>query len=153
MRMTIAALLTLFATTLSAHDYEVGELKVMHPVARETAKLAQAGAGYLSIENTGDTADSLIAIEADFPRVMLHDTVMDGDVAKMEHLMSVPIAPGETVTFAPGGKHVMFMGLNGDPLEVGEEIPAVLIFENAGRLEVVFQVEPVEDDGHDHSGL
>ena len=33
------------------------------------------------------------------------------------------------------------MGLNGDPFEVGEEVNATLVFENAGSLEVVFKVE------------
>ncbi len=153
MRTLTAIALSLFATTSFAQDYQIADLKVMHPVARESANLAQAGAGYLVIENTGDTADKLLGIEADFPRVMLHDTVMDGDVAKMEHLMAVEIAPGETVIFEPGGKHVMFMGLNGDPLEAGETIPAVLIFEKAGRLEVVFNVEAMDMDAahEDHS--
>ncbi len=150
MRSVIAALIMMSATAASAHDYTLGDLMVMHPVARESAKLAQAGAGYLTIVNTGEEADALLAIEADFPRVMLHNTVMDGDVAKMEHMMSVPIGPGETVTFEPGGMHVMFMGLNGDPLEDGEQIPAVLVFENAGRLDVVFNVEAM-DVSHDHS--
>ncbi|PJN92451.1 hypothetical protein CNY89_29595, partial [Amaricoccus sp. HAR-UPW-R2A-40] len=36
------------------------------------------------------------------------------------------------MTFAPGGAHVMFMGLDGDPFEVGEVIPATLVFEKAG---------------------
>lgn len=151
MRYTLSFLMVMLATAAVAHDYVAGDIKVFHPIARETTKLARAGAGYLSIENTGDEPDKLLSIETDFPRTMLHNTVMDGDVAKMEHLMSVSIAPGETVLFEPGGKHVMFMGLNGDPLEVGEEFPAVLLFENAGRLEVVFKVEKIEG-AEDHSG-
>jgi len=133
-----------------AHDYSAGGIQIIHPAARPTAPGAMAGAGYFTLTNTGDQADTLLAVEADFPRVMLHETVMDGDVARMQHLMSVPIAPGETVAFEPGGKHVMFMGLNGDPFELGEEIPGALVFENAGRVEVVFIVEDMAE-GIDHS--
>ena len=132
------------------HDYMLGDLHVAHPFARATAATAMAGAGYVTILNSGAADDALIGVEADFPRVMLHDSKTVDGVASMLALDAVTIPAGETVTFAPGGMHVMFMGLNGDPLEVGEEIPATLIFENAGRLDVVFKVEegePAMDHG------
>lgn len=133
-----------------AHDYTVGDLSIAHPIARETVATARTSAGYFQITNNGENSDTLLAVEADFPRVMMHDTVFEGDVAKMEHLMAVTIAPGETVSFEPGGKHVMFMGLDGDPFEIGEEVPAALVFENAGRLEIVFKVEEIEDAHANH---
>jgi copper(I)-binding protein len=49
--------------------------------------------------------------------------------------------------------HVMFMGLDGDPLDVGESVPATLVFEKAGRLDVVFKVEDADSqtaDAMDH---
>jgi copper(I)-binding protein len=136
--MIFAALLPMSA---AAHDFKIGDLVVMHPVAFATAKTAMTGAGYLTITNTGETADRLLAVEADFPRVMVHDTKVEDGLATMFHIDALDIAPGETVELAPGGKHVMFMGLNGDPFEVGEEVNATLVFENAGSLEVVFKVE------------
>lgn len=123
------------------HDYTLGDLHVEHPFARATATTAMAGAGYLTILNSGASDDTLIGIEADYPRVMMHDSQTIDGVASMLALDAVTIPAGETVTFAPGGKHVMFMGLNGKPLEEGEDVPATLIFENAGRLDVVFKVE------------
>ena len=126
------------------HDYMLGDLHVAHPFARATAASAMAGAGYVTILNSGAADDALIGVEADFPRVMLHDSKTVDGVASMLALDAVTIPAGETVTFAPGGMHIMFMGLNGDPLEAGEEIPATLIFENAGRLDVVFKVEDGE---------
>lgn len=137
-----------------AHEYKVGDLVIDHPVAFETTATAQSGAGYMTITNTGETSDRLLKVEADFPRVMLHETVLENDVATMKHLMGVDIPAGATVTFAPGGKHVMFMGLNGDPLEVGEAITSVLTFENTGTIEVVFNAEARDDaeKESDHSG-
>ena len=148
--LNTAAALTLLTAPAFADDVTVGDLTISQTVARPTAATAMAGAGYLQIVNNGDAADRLIAVEADFPRVMLHETVMDGDVAKMEHLMGVSIAAGETVTFEPGGKHVMFMGLNGDPFELDERIPATLVFENAGRIALDFVVTDIEATGGDH---
>lgn len=137
--LAICFALSSVASSASAEG-ETADLTIIDPIAYETSAMVQAGAGYLSVTNTGDEDDVLLAVEADFPRVMLHETVMDGDVARMKHLMHIPVPAGETVTLAPGGKHVMFMGLGNDPLEAGEDVPATLIFENAGRVEVVFRV-------------
>lgn len=147
--LMIAALL--LPTALSAHDYSVGGLQIIHPAAGATAPTAQAGAGYFQIVNKGDQPDRLIGVMADFPRVMIHTTQMDGDIARMVHLDAVDIPAGETVTFAPGGLHVMFMGLNGDPFETGESFDAVLVFETAGEVHVTFYVEDISDlTDHSH---
>ncbi|WP_386679556.1 copper chaperone PCu(A)C [Loktanella sp. R86503] len=133
------------------HDYKVGDLHVEHPFARATPTTAMTGAGYLTILNSGAEDDTLVAIEADFPRVMMHDSATVDGIATMTHVDAVTIPAGESVSFEPGGMHVMFMGLNGDPLEVGENVPATLVFEKAGRLDVVFNVEEASTDaaGHD----
>ena len=131
-------------TFAAAHEYKIGDLVIDHPVAKTTPATAMSGAGYLAITNTGDTADSLIAVEAEFPRVMIHDTKVENDIASMFHIDAAEIAPGETVTFAPGGKHIMFMGLDGDPFEAGEVVAATLVFEHAGRIDVNFNVETLE---------
>lgn len=130
--------------SVTAHEYKIGGLVIDHPVAKTTPATAMSGAGYLSITNTGDAPDSLIAVEADFPRVMIHDTKVENDIASMFHIDAAEIAPGETVTFAPGGKHIMFMGLDGDPFEAGEVVEATLVFKNAGRIDVNFNVETLE---------
>lgn len=149
-----AAALCIFASTATAHEFKIGDIVVDHPMAFETASSAMSGGGYLSITNNGAQMERLMAVEADFPRVMLHTTEMKDDVARMMHVDTVEIPAGETVMLAPGGLHVMFMGLNGDPFEVGETIPATLVFEQAGALEVVFNVEERSTDGAmqmDHS--
>ena len=140
--ISVLAIMPLAAT---AHEYKIDDLVIDHPVAKTTSATALTGAGYLAITNTGDTADSLIAVEADFQRVMIHDTKVENDVASMFHIEAAEIAPGETVTFAPGGKHIMFMGLDGDPFEAGEAVAATLVFEKAGRIDVNFNVETLEE--------
>ncbi len=147
----VAALLT--STAAFAHDYKVGGLMVMHPKAFETAKNANVGGGYMTIENTSDIADKLVAVHAaKIPRIELHLSETDANgVARMIKQDGVPIPAGETVILMPGGLHVMFMGLGGDPFEVGEKIEATLVFETAGELDVVFNVEARGTD--DHSGM
>lgn len=143
-RLLILAL-AMMPLSAAAHEYKIGDLVIDHPVAKTTPATALTGAGYLAITNTGDSVDSLLSVEADFQRVMIHDTKVENDIASMFHIEAAEIAPGETVTFAPGGKHIMFMGLNGDPFEAGEVVNATLVFEKAGRIEVNFNVETLEE--------
>ena len=143
----VAAICT-FASTAMAQEYKVGDLVVDHPMAFETARTAQTAGGFMTITNTGAADDRLVAVEADFPRVEIHTTEMDGDVARMMHLEDgIAVPAGETIALKPGGFHVMFMGLGGDPFEVDEQVPATLVFENAGRLELTFKVEERKMDG------
>jgi len=142
--LTLAAAVLMTPVVAMADGHKIGDLTVERAVAKATVGTAMAGAGYLVISNAGDAADKLIAVEADFPRVMIHDTKVEDDVASMFHIDAVEIGAGETVTFQPRGKHIMFMGLDGDPIEEDETIAATLIFENAGRLDVTFEVATLE---------
>lgn len=140
-RILFAATFALLPAFAGAHEYTTGSIMVIHPKAFETAPTAKVAGGFLTISNEGTEADALIAIRADFERVELHESIETDGVAKMQHVERVEIPAGETVELAPGGYHVMFMGLNGDPFELGEEIPATLVFEKAGELPVHFNVE------------
>ncbi len=57
---------------------------------------------YLQVENRGSLPDTLLGVRVEgFPAPSLHG-------AGMEHLVSVAIGGGATVTLAPGGQHIMF---------------------------------------------
>jgi hypothetical protein len=65
---------------------------------------------------------------------------MEGNVMRMRELESpLEIKPGETVTLAPGGMHLMMMGLKA-PLKQGEKVPLTLVFEKAGKIDVELDV-------------
>ena len=61
---------------------------------------------------------------------------------------ALEIAPGETVTLEPRGLHVMFMGL-GAPWKAGDKVPVTLVFETAGAVPIVFNVEARKDGAAD----
>jgi copper(I)-binding protein len=155
----LALALALLAFPAAAHEVRTGSLVIDHPYALETPATALSGAGYMTITNTGRDPDRLLAVRADFPRVTLHGTQTDAQgVTRMIPLEAIEIAPGATVTLAPGGMHVMFMGLDGDPFEEGERIPATLVFERSGEIAVEFWVEPraggmTGHEGHDQGAI
>lgn len=144
-----------------AHDHVQGELTIVHPWSRATAPSQKAGGVFLKIQNAGDQPDRLIAIETDRADVAsLHVTIRDGDVLKMRPLKDgVEIPANGEVELAPGGQHVMLIGLR-ERLVKETTFPLTLIFERAGRFEVVAIVEsagartPSEAvAGHDQHGV
>jgi copper(I)-binding protein len=67
-------------------------------------------AGYVTLRNSGDAPLTVVGADcAAFRSVSLHQSVEDGGVERMHPLGRFAIAPGASVTFAPGGKHLMLM--------------------------------------------
>jgi len=58
---------------------------------------------------------------------------MEGNVMKMRRVDAVEVPAGQTVAFAPGGLHVMLIGLK-EPLITGKTFPLTLNFEQAGAV-------------------
>lgn len=142
-----------FGTQAFAHDYQIGDLTIAHPMSFETAETARTGASYMTITNTGTTDDRLVEARADFPRVEVHEILRDGDVMQMRQLEQGLIIPaGEAVTLEPGGYHVMYMGVT-DNFEVGDEFPLTLVFEQAGEIEVTIKVEARMGEAMDHGDM
>lgn len=151
MKIILLALGIIIAPAASfSHEFKLGDLVVDHPIARATTATAMTSAGYFMITNNGTADDTLLGVEADFPRVTIHDTTVENGVATMSHIEGGVVIPaGESVLFEPGGKHVMFMGLNGDPFEIGEEIAGELQFEKAGKVAIYFKVDDISA-AHNH---
>jgi len=126
------------------------KIKVTDGYVFETPKTAKAGAGYLTLTNTGDEADSLIGVEADFPRVMLHDMETKDGVARMFHIDALEIPAGSEAKLEPGHAHVMFMGLDNDPFEEGEMVRVKLIFKNSDPQDVILHVRKRSGHGSGH---
>lgn len=129
-----------FALPALAHEFTAGALVIGHPYIVATPKTAKSAAGYFTVTNTGAEPDTLTGVESD-PAGQLHQTAMANGVAKMSEVEGgLVIAPGQTLALRPRGTHVMFMGLT-KPFLVGETLPAKLVFEKAGAVDVVFNVQ------------
>lgn len=96
----------------------------------------ETGAVYFEINNTGDSKDSLTAVETPVAsKAEVHNTEMDGDVMRMRSMPSLEVFPGSHVSFAPRGMHLMLIGVN-RPLADGDRFPVILIFDKSGRVDV-----------------
>lgn len=156
-KLLLAALLSLAPVSAFAHDYKAGTLEIQHPNSRAMLPGAPVGGGFLTIVNTGSEPDRLVSATSPAAgEVQLHEMAMENDVMKMRHLENgIEIPAGATVELKPGGLHVMFMKVK-EPFKEGAKVPATLVFEKAGSVDVEFHVGPAVGkaaEGHDaHEG-
>jgi copper(I)-binding protein len=145
-------------------------IEVTDAWARTTPMDATASAAYMSISNTGDADDTLIAASVDDTiagQVELHETrSAASDTAgtvsttgetgtpassttappmEMVAVERIVVPAGETTSLEPGGYHVMLLDLL-EPLAEGSEVELTLTFEQSGEI-VVGAV--VGDAAHD----
>jgi copper(I)-binding protein len=145
MKSVLAAMLllvSLFATPTLAHEYKLGPIEVRHPWSRATPATAPSAGGFLTVVNKGDGPDRLVAVQSPAAdQVQIHDMKMDGNVMRMRELDNgLAVPAGQTVELKPGGYHVMFIGLKA-PFAKGQKVPATLVFEKAGKVDVEFMVD------------
>lgn len=137
-------LLSSLAVPALAGEVRVGDLVMSEIYARATPPGAPVGGGYMTIRNSGASSDRLVGGEASFAgRVEVHEMKMQGDVMRMRELQDgLEIPAGGEVELKPGGYHIMFLQLSAQ-LKPGESRPAILRFQNAGEVEVDFDVREV----------
>ena len=135
-----AFVLAQLTPTLAA-DYDAGSIHITQPWSRATPKGATTGAGYMTVTNKGATPDKVSCVSDDASaQCEIHSMTMEGGVMKMRPVEGgLEIKPGETVTLAPSGFHIMFRQLK-HPLEQGKTVKATLKFEKAGTVDVEYPV-------------
>ena len=131
--LALLALAAICAGPASAQQVKIGDLVLDHAWARATPGGAKVGGGYLTIENKGATLDKLIGGSSPAAgKVEVHEMAMNNGVMTMREVKGgLSIPPGQSVTLAPGGYHIMLMELKA-PLKKGDKVPVTLAFEKAG---------------------
>jgi periplasmic copper chaperone A len=111
---------------------------------------ATAMAGYMIIENPGDSPRRISAISSvDFAEVQIHRSILKKGVASMEQMDSLVVEPGSKLELKPGGIHLMLLEPVHD-FEPGETI--LLEFrETDGTLHTLgLKVERAPAAAHHH---
>ena len=125
-------LILLFASGGTA----TGKLTVTSAWARATAPGAGMGAVYLQINNGSTKSDRLLKMSTTVAAsAAVHQTEIVDDVARMREVGMLHVAPGEKIEFAPGGLHIMLMGLK-KPLVAGQKFELEMLFEVSGAHKV-----------------
>ena len=118
------------------------------------------GAVYFEVVNGTAESDRLVGVETDAAEnAEMHESVDEDGVMRMvPHPDGFEIAAGETLSFAPGGRHVML--IDTQVADGAASIDLILTFEQAGHLAVTAalstpggemeSVDHGEHEGMDH---
>ncbi len=100
----------------------------------ETMPADSVSAVYMTIFNPGEIQERLIGAATDAAEMVeIHEVTMQGDVMAMRPVEGVDIPAGETAILAPGGLHIMLLGVR-EPLLTGEAIMLNLYFESGEEI-------------------
>jgi copper(I)-binding protein len=148
MRPSLLAAAAIFAAAAtSAQAAPRVEAAWSRPAAAGTT-----GAGFMTLVNPDARADALVAVQSPLAReVQIHQSSMKGGMASMRRLAGVPLPAGGRVTFAPGGYHLMLMGL-AKTLKAGDTAPVTLTFASGATVKASFVVglAPPAAEPHHH---
>lgn len=123
---------------------------------RATLPGAPVGGGYVTIANRGAADARLVGVVAPVgERAEIHEMADVEGVMTMRALRDgIAIPAGESVSLAPGGLHIMILGLT-EPLKKGETLTLELEVERAGILELLavpFEIKAINARAADPHG-
>lgn len=156
-RAAIGAWLSLFLLVAGsslpsqARDYAFGPITVAQPAVRIPPPGATTAAVYLRIGNVSNAAIRLLGGSSPAAqRVEIHTMSMDGGVMRMRPLPYLDVPANGSVSFAPGGLHLMLVGLRG-PITAGHAVPLTLNF-STGSVTLNVEVGGMASGGM-HDGM
>ncbi|WP_455477767.1 copper chaperone PCu(A)C [Bartonella sp. B10] len=137
----LACIFAFISQPAIAHQYQLGNIEIIHPWIRAIPNGIKVGSGYLHIINHGNTPDRLISISTKGVQATeIHSMTVVNDIMKMEKIHNGIEIPGNgEIKLKPGGDHIMFTGLS-QPFKPGDKISAKLTFEKAGTIDIDFYV-------------
>lgn len=90
-------------------------------------------AAYLTVTNSGDDTVRIVGAEAGGAgRTELHESRSEGSAMRMVPVEALPLAPGASAVFAPGGLHLMLKDLERMPAP-GDSVRLCLITDDGER--------------------
>ncbi len=95
-------------------------------------------AGYMTLTNSGNTDAVLTgAASPACGMLMLHKSQDDSGMAMMMDMQTITIPANGSVTFAPGGYHLMCMQ---PKMKIGDQLPVTLSFQDGSTLSATLPV-------------
>lgn len=133
----------------SAHEYELGKLKIEHPWLRAPKDGETKAQLYMFIHNNGDAPDKLIGVKSDkVGKIEIH-----ADPQHNETPTAIVVPPMKITTLAPDGPYVGLLDIKKiNPVGWGFEL--VLVFEKAGEVTIDAAIDaPDAKHAHDAEAM
>ena len=101
-------------------------------------------AAYVTLVDRGRLGDTLISLTSPLGSAAVHQQREMAGMVHMEPVGPIAIAPGDSLTLAPGGQHVM-LELSGRTPAVGDSVPLTLHLARGGEVTVRIPVRAYGD--------
>ncbi len=125
-------------------------LEIEDPWIRETPPGISPMAGYMKLTNNGSETIVLEAISSrDFKRIELHQTRIEGEMARMESKDDLTLAPDQTVKLEPGGYHLKLFN-PARQLRAGDQVLLILTFKDKSSQTVEAEIRTDQGDTTSH---
>lgn len=125
-------------------DNTAAALRIEHAWARSTPPGSKVSAAYLTLTNIGTQDVQVVGAHFDIANVTeLHSMSMSDGMMRMRKLDDLDIPAGSSVALAPGGSHLMLMGLK-SVLSVGQTLSGALILADGREIPVQLSVRNPE---------
>ena len=139
--LLLLLVLTVLTSVTSAEDFQAGSIHIRDPFSSALPPISKNGAVYLTLTNHGHLSDQLVGAATPIAEYAeIHTHRMEDGMVKMRKVDEVELPPHEEIVFAPGGNHIMLIGLS-QVLKEGEHFPLMLHLEEAGHVMVKVIVE------------
>ena len=144
----LAALL--FTTAGSTVAFSADGVQITNAWVRGTVSGQRGTGAYMDI--VSDTPGRILSAASPVAaNVEIHNMKMENGVMRMSPVKDIALEPGKTFRLAPGGYHVMMMGLK-EPLKKGATVPITLTVEGADKkirqIEVKAEVRDLAGSAH-----
>ena len=118
-------------------------IQVSDAYLREVLPGKQVTVAYMTLRNTSARTCNLTGASAAFAeRIEIHEHLHTDTGMRMQHRNALAILPGERVELAPGGYHLMVMGVT-SPLLKNERYSLSLEFADCESLPIDMQVKAI----------
>ncbi len=113
--------------------------------------VVRVNAGYMKLTNNGTDGVILVGAESPrFARIEMHLSEMKSGTYAMHRQYSLLLEGGKSLTFAPGGLHLMLFDAT-QSQKPKEKIPLTLIFADGLRIAVKAEVRPLQSGAGHHN--
>lgn len=121
----------------TAEGVQVQDGRLVLPLVKDGA-----GAIYLNLVNDSDQPKKILSIDvAGVDMTMVHETLDKGGVSSMQMVENAVVPAHGNMVFAPGGRHIMLMGLKPD-LKAGGSALLKVNFEGGAFVAAAIPVVP-----------
>ncbi len=147
MRATVPVLATMLALSACGQVAHDDHNKSGNAAAPKTAAAApgsivrlhavpgRPAAGYFEYRVAGDRGALLSVSSPQAARIEMHETMNSGHMTEMRPLTRIPVRDGETLSFTPGGRHLMLFDVARD-VPAGDQIALILHFERGDPVTI-----------------